>query len=73
MNCTYIIKDTIDITQAMIDVCQQTSLNTLRNSTDGRSVLKWQGTDPPMFDGDTKYDHEEILVEMEKVEWNPAI
>ena len=69
MSCIYIIKTTGDITQAMIDVCQEDSLTTLRDSTDGRSVLKWQGTDPPMFSGDTKYSPTEILVEMEKIEW----
>lgn len=71
MSCTYIIKDTANVTQAMVDVCQQTSLGTLRNSTDGRSVLKWQGADPPMFSGDTKYTHAEILIEVSKAVWNP--
>ncbi len=70
---TYIIKPTVDITQAMVDVCQENSLTTLTNSTDGRSVLKWQGTDPPMFSGDTKYTHSEILLEMDKAEWNLPI
>lgn len=70
MDCTYIIKTKADITQAMLDVCIQESVANLRTSIDGLlSVLKWKGIDPPMFSGDTKYTHSEILTEMAKVEW----
>lgn len=68
---TYIIKTKASITQAMIDVCQEDSLTSLRDSTDGRSWLKWQRTDPPMFSGDTKYTHTEAVTECLKPEWNP--
>lgn len=70
----YIIKTKADITQAMLDVCIETSTDNLRTSLDGLlSVLKWSGTDPPMFSGDTKYTHTEILAEMAKVEWTVPI
>lgn len=74
MDYTYIIKPTVDVTQAMIDVCEITSLNTPRNSSDGRSVLKWRGEeDPVMFAGDTKYDQAGIDTEMLKPEWTSSI
>lgn len=74
MSCTYIIKTKTDITQAMVDVCQESSLETLFPSVDGLlAVLKWEGVDPVMFSGDTKYTHTQIRVEMVKVEWTPLL
>jgi len=71
---TYIIKTKLDITPAMLDACIQDSVDNLRTSVDGLlAVLKWSGEAPPMFSGDTKYNHSEILVEMAKPEWNPPI
>lgn len=71
MNCTYIIKTKADISQAMLDVCVQESVDNLRTSVDGLlAVLKWSGDDPPIFDGDTKYTHSEILVIMATEAWN---
>ena len=68
---TYIIKTKADITQSMIDLCLETSIDTLRVSTDGlQSVLKWSSADPPMFSADTKYTHAEILAEMGKPLWS---
>ena len=72
MECTYIIKTKADITQDMLDVCQQTSVANLRTSIDGLlSVLKWSGSNPDMFSGDTKYTHAEIRIELAKIEWTP--
>jgi len=71
MAYTYIIKTKADITQAMLDVCQENAIADLRTSVDGvLAVLKWSGEDPPVFDGETKYTHTEILTEMAKVEWD---
>ncbi len=72
-NLTYIIITTTDITQPMLDVCMQNSTDALRNSSDGRSVLKWEGSDPAIFDAYTKYNHDEILVELEDSEWQQTI
>ena len=70
MDCIYIIKTKADITQAMLNVCIQNSVANLRTSLDGlECVLKWKGSDPPMFSGDTKYTHSEMLLEMAKPEW----
>lgn len=70
MDCTYIIKTKLDITQAMLDVCVENSVDNLRTSIDGLlAVLKWEGENPPMFSGDTKYDHTEIRVVMATSEW----
>lgn len=70
MSYTYIIKPKIDITQSMIDVCVQDSVSSIRTSVDGLlGVLKWSGGEPPIFSEDTKYTHDEILVEMNKLNW----
>ena len=66
----YIIKTKADITQDMLDVCVQYSVENLRTSNDGLlSVLKWSGADPPMFSGDTKYTHKEILTVLAGEDW----
>lgn len=57
----------------MLDVCIEESVDNLRTSIDGLlAVLKWEGTDPPMFDGDTKYTHTQILVVMAGTNWTPV-
>jgi len=72
MEYTYIIKTKADITQAMLDVCQENEVEDLRTSLDGTlAVLKWIGEDPPVFDGETKYTHTEILTEMAGANWTP--
>ncbi len=71
---TYIIKTKADITQAMVDLCEEDSLTSLRDSVDGTlSVLKWDvSPDPAMFSGDTKYTHAEIRTTMSGTDWTPA-
>lgn len=70
MDKTYIIKTKPDIDQAMLDVCQQNAVADLRVSLDGLlAVLKWQGENPPMFSGDTKYTHTQIRAIMINAEW----
>lgn len=70
MDCTYIIKTKLDITQAMLDDCIQTSVDNLRTSNDGLlAVLKWSGVEPAQFAADTKYTHAQILTEMGGVNW----
>lgn len=67
---TYTIKTKADITQAMLDVCIETSVDNLRTSVDGLlAVLKWNGGNPPIFDEDTKYTHIEILAVMATEAW----
>ncbi len=74
MEFRYTIKTQAEITQEMLDVCIQTSLDTLRPSLDGLlSVLMWQGTDPLIFSGDIKYTQSEIIVEMNKPNWTPLM
>jgi hypothetical protein len=70
--CTYAIVPFSDMTQDMIDVCFETSFATLRHTTEGDDlvVLKWDGPMPSELDGYTCYNHTQILVEMQKPEWN---
>jgi len=77
MECTYIIKTKADITQAMLDVCVQDSISNLRTSIDGLlAILKWEltdpPTDPPVFDGDTKFTHAQMLTEMTGANWTQS-
>ena len=40
----------------------QTSVSTLRKTTDGtKAILKWDGDTPSVFDGMTTYNHSQIL------------
>jgi len=67
---TYTIVNTIDLTQAMIDVCQITSMDTVRKSIDGTlTILKWVGETPAIFVGATVYDNAEANVLMDTPEW----
>ena len=66
----WIIINVSDITDDMISNAIQTSIDTLRKTTDGtKAILKWDGDTPSCFDGLTTYTHSEILTELAKSEW----
>ena len=66
----WIIINVSDITDDMISNAIQTSIDTLRKTTDGtKAILKWDGDTPSCFDGLTTYTQSEILTELAKSEW----
>ena len=70
MEETFIIEITTDITQAMLDACNQTNVPDLRKSLDeSLAILSWYGEDPAIFDGYTKYDQQGIITIKQGVEW----
>ena len=69
-NKKWIIINVSDVTDEMISNAIQTSMDTLRKTTDGtKTILKWEGDTPSCFDGLTTYTHSEILTELAKSEW----
>ena len=69
-NRKWIIVNVSAITDDMISSAIQTSMNTLRKTTDNsKAILKWDGDTPSVFDGMTTYSHSEILTELNKAEW----
>ena len=70
-NRRWVIINVSDVTDEMIDIAIQTSRDTLRKTLDGsKTILKWEGTTPTVFNGMTIYNHSEILTELAKPEWN---
>ena len=48
----------------------ENSVYTLRKSLDGtKTILKWDGDTPEVFDGMTTYNHSQILTELAKSTW----
>lgn len=71
---TYVIVNSVDLDQAKVDACIQTSLDTVRKSADGtKAVLKYSGAQPSTLTGATEYTHAQILVEMAKAEWDAGV
>lgn len=69
----YTIIPKANVTKAILNKCVQNKKSDLVCSLDGLSViLKWSGADPPVFSGDTKYSHANILKETLKPAWLPA-
>ena len=70
---TYVTPDFTDVTQAMIDDCEENSFSTLRHSVAGtdRVVLKYNGSDPAWVAtlSLTKFTHAQILTEMATIDW----
>jgi hypothetical protein len=67
---TYTIIETADLTEAMVNVCQQDSMDTVRKSVDQlTAVLKWQGDTPALFEGVTTYTHAGIIEIMNTPAW----
>ena len=70
-NRKWIIVNVSAITDDMISSAIQTSMNTLRKTTDNsKAILKLDGDTPAVFDGMTTYTHSEILTELAKSEWS---
>mgnify|MGYP003674465334 CR=1 FL=1 len=56
--------------QELVDNAIQTSVNTLRKSTDKTLALfKWDGDTPSVFDGMTTYNHTQILTILKGSDW----
>ena len=69
-NRRWVIVNVSAITDDMISSAIQTSMQTLRKTTDNsKAILKWDGDTPAVFDGMTTYTHSEILTELEKNTW----
>ena len=69
--CCYVILPVADATQAMVEVCIQTSLATLRKSIDGtQCVLKYHLPQPASLSALTELTHAQTLTEMAKIAWD---
>ena len=69
-NRKWIILNVSDITDEMISSAIETSVDTLRKTSNGsKAILKWDGDTPSCFDGLTTYTHSEIKTELAKSAW----
>ena len=69
-NRHWIIVNTDDVTDEMINNALQINSATLRKTLDGsKALLKWYGDTPSCFDGMTTYNHSEILVILNNSDW----
>ena len=69
-NRHWIIVNTDDITDEMINNALQINSATLRKTLDGsKALLKWDGDTPSCFDGMTTYNHSEILAILNNSDW----
>ena len=69
-NRHWIIVNTDDVTDEMINNALQINSATLRKTLDGsKALLKWDGDTPSCFDGMTTYNHSEILAILNNSDW----
>jgi len=69
-NRYWIIVNTDDVTDEMINNALQINSTTLRKTLDGsKALLKWDGDTPSCFDGITTYNHSEILAILNNSDW----
>ena len=68
----YTIVPSAEVTQNMVDVCLETSFETLRHTVTGDDfvVLKWDGITPPSLSSYVEYNHEQILTVMATSAWS---
>ena len=67
-NRRWVIINVTDVTDEMLSSSLQGRI--IRKSLDGsKTILKWEGDTPAVFDGMTTYNHSEILTELNKSEW----
>jgi len=59
--------------EELISNAIQSSLSTLRKSLDGtKTILKWDGDTPAVFNGITQYSHTQILTILNGSDWTQA-
>ena len=69
-NRHWVIVNTDNVTNEMINNALQINLATLRKTLDGsKALLKWDGDTPSCFDGITTYNHSEILAILNNSDW----
>ena len=69
-NRHWVIVNTDDVTDEMINNALQINSTTLRKTLDGsKALLKWDGDTPSCFDGMTTYNHSEILAILNNSDW----
>ena len=69
-NRHWVIVNTDDVTNEMINNALQINSATLRKTLDGsKALLKWDGDTPSCFDGMTTYNHSEILAILNNSDW----
>ena len=69
-NRHWVIVNTDDVTNEMINNALQVNSTTLRKTLDGsKALLKWDGDTPSCFDGMTTYNHSEILAILNNSDW----
>lgn len=67
---TYVIIDASEVANVDFDQVQETSADTLKYSVDGtKTFVKFEGDTPSFLDGETQYDHAEILSILATDEW----
>lgn len=54
----------------MLSACTWRDLDGLRESTDSKVVLEWEGSTPTVFLSDTIYDYDGIKTELDLPKWN---
>ena len=69
-NRHWVIVNTDNVTNEMINNALQINSATLRKTLDGsKALLKWDGDTPSCFDGMTTYNHSEILAILNNSDW----
>ena len=70
-NRYWIIVNTDDVTDEMINNALQINSTTLRKTLDGsKALLKWDGDTPSVFNGMTQYSHAQILAILNGSDWS---
>ena len=73
-NRKWVIVNYSNVTDDMIDNCNEGSRDVLRHTIQGtdKVILKWDGDTPSCFDGMTTYNHSEILAELAGSDWSDS-
>jgi len=73
-NRKYVIIESTEVSSVDFSEVMETSLDTLRYSLDGtQTLVKFEGDTPSFLEGETKYNHAEILNILSGSEWTEEI
>ena len=69
----FVILNKDKVTSEMLSFCFETSIDSLRISSENNTILKYEGTQPDCLNGYKDYTLAEIRQELEKSEWTEAV
>jgi len=73
MNRKFVILEADEVSSVDFSQVIETSADTLRHSSSGKTFVKYDGDQPSFLEGKEELSHAEMLETLDSDEWSPSI